>query len=448
MQSMIQRSALGAAAALVLASGTAAAQQPAPTFSKDIAPILQQNCQVCHSPGSIAPMSLITYEEVRPWARVIRMRTETRQMPPWHIDKTVGIQKFKNDISISDEEIATIAAWVEAGAPEGDPKDLPAPIDFQKGNDQWAFEDQLGQPDLVLKTTPYTIPAQGQDSWWRPTVETGLTKPRWVRAVATRPGSVEGRKVTHHVLSSLVQEEKGITGLASDAQKSVMSAGLLTEWAIGKVGEMYPENTGKLMLPGSKISFEVHYSSMAGVEVKDDEVELAVWFYPEGYTPKYRTILNIFTVAGANTLEIEPNSMATFQNSYVLQAPARIESFQPHMHLRGKGMSMEAIYPDGHKELLSMVSNFDWRWHNNYIYAPDSAPLLPKGTVLNFVAWHDNRDTNPANPDPRQFITWGDRTVDEMAHAWVGVTYLEQADYERMVAERKNAQPTPRATGE
>jgi hypothetical protein len=179
----------------------------------------------------------------------------------------------------------------------------------------------------------------------------------------------------------------------------------------------------------------VHYWPNGEV-VKDDQVEIAMWFYPKGQEPKYRTILNFWSVAASNRLEIAPHSTAVHQNTIVLPAPARIESFQPHMHMRGKAMSMEAIYPDGRRELLNMVSNFQWRWHINYLYADDAAPLLPKGTVLLFTAWHDNTENNPENPDPDQYITWGDRTVDEMAHAWVGVTYLEQEDYDRMVAER------------
>jgi hypothetical protein len=280
------------------------------------------------------------------------------------------------------------------------------------------------------------VPEHGQDAWWRPTTPTGLTEPRWLRAVEVRPSYPLGRKVTHHTLVTLVQREQGITGLASTAADDVNSPGLLTEWAIGKVGEVYPEGTGKLLLPGSSLRWEVHYWPN-GEEVKNDQVEIAMWFYPPGQEPKYRTILNFWSVAASNRLEIAPHSTAVHQNTVVLPAPARIESFQPHMHMRGKAMSMEAIYPDGRRELLSMVSNFQWRWHINYLYGDDAAPLLPKGTVLLFTAWHDNTDSNPENPDPDQYITWGDRTVDEMAHAWVGVTYLEQDDFDRMVAERE-----------
>jgi hypothetical protein len=414
------------------------------TFAKDVAPILQQKCQVCHRPGSIAPMSLRTYDEVKRFAPLIKLRVAARTMPPWHIDRTVGIQEFENDRSLTDAQVETIVQWVDGGAPLGDPKDLPAPVTWPDPT-AWQLAEKFGEPDLIVRSEPYTVAAHGQDKWWRPLVETGLTEPRWVRAIEVKPSFPGGRKTVHHVLSMLEQDEGGtVTGLASTATAGGgrMSAGLFMEWAVGKVGEVFPDDAGKLMLPGSRIRWEVHYYAV-GEEIEDDVVELGVWFYPKGYQPKNRTILRMFNVAGGNELDIPPGLTATVQNFYVLQAPARIENFQPHMHMRGKAMSMEAVYPDGRRELLSMVSNFQWRWHVNYIYADHAAPLLPKGTMLVFTAWHDNTASNPNNPDPEQWVGWGDRTVDEMAHAWVDVTYLEQVDFDRLVGERKTK---PRAT--
>jgi len=412
----------------------------APTWAKDVAPILQARCQVCHRPGSIAPMSLLTYEDAKTFAPLIRLRIQARTMPPWHIDRTVGIQDFKNDRALSDAEIRTITEWVDAGAPQGDPADAPTPVAWPDPN-VWQLSEKFGEPDLVIRSTPYDVAAAGQDKWWRPLVDAGVTEPRWVRAIEIRP-SVPGRKVVHHALTMLEQEEQGITGLASTAmERGRMSAGLFMEWAVGKSGEIFNEDAGKLMLPGAKIRWEVHYHSV-GEPVPDNQVELGVWFYPEGHAPKNRTILRMFNVAENSELDIPPGQISTVQNHYVLPAPARIENFQPHMHMRGRGMSMEAIYPDGRQEMLSMVSNFQWRWHVNYIYGDNSAPLLPKGTVLVFTAWHDNTAANPYNPDPEQWVGWGDRTVDEMAHAWVDVTYLEQADFDRLVAERKKKTTT------
>jgi hypothetical protein len=413
------------------------------TFTRDVAPILQGNCQICHQEGSIGPMPLVAYEEVRPIARLVAQRVQERVMPPWHMDATVGIQSFSNDISLTDEEIRTLVRLAEQGAPLGDPADMPPPVEWPDGR-EWRLARDLGPPDLVIASDPYTVPAQGQDAWWRPVSETGLTEARWLRAIEVKPSFPDGRRVTHHTLVTLLQQEEGITGLASTAAGSVNSPGLLTEWAIGKVGEVYPEGTGKLLLPGSRIRWEVHYWP-AGTEIVDDQVELGMWFYPPGYVPDYRTILSFYNVAPSSRLEIPPRQVAVHQNTVVLRAPARIESFQPHMHMRGKAMSMEAILPDGRREFLNMVSDFQWRWHINYIYDEDAAPLLPAGTVLLFTSWHDNTAENPANPDPDQYVTWGDRTVDEMAHAWVGVTYLEQDDFERMLADRA-AGRTARAT--
>ena len=413
-----------------------------PTFAKDVAPIFQQKCQVCHQPGSVAPMSLLTYRESRPWARSIKREVANREMPPWHIDPNVGIREFKNDRSLTPQEIATIVKWVDGGAPLGDNKDLPEAINWPDPNG-WQLAEQFGEPDLIVRSTPFTIPASGQDKWWNPTVPTGVTEERWVRAIEVRP-SPNGRRVVHHVLASLIQEEDGITNLAStavlepdadDERRRRRGAGLFMEWAVGKVGEIYREGAGKVMLPDSEIRFQVHYHSV-GEEVVDDVVELGVYFYPPGEKPKYRTILHAFQ-GRTGEIDIPPGELAMSEGFHVLRAPARLENFQPHMHMRGKAMSLEAIYPDGERELINIVDNFNWNWHVNYIYANDVAPLMPKGTVLKVTTWHDNRPSNPTNPDPTQWVGYGDRTVDEMAHLWVDVTYLENEDFERLVAERK-----------
>ena len=425
--------------------------RPAPdgvTWARDVAPIVRAKCEVCHRPGSIAPMSLTTYEEARSKARQIRQRVLARTMPPWHLDKTVGIQDFKNDRSLTEAEIGTIAAWVDAGAPMGDPKALPAPANWPDDR-AWQLAEKVGgPPDLVVKSAPYSVMAKGQDKWWRPLVETNLTEARWVRAIEVKPAYPMGRRVVHHVLTMLEQPEQGVTGIASTAahlHNSPMTAGLFMEWAVGKSGEIFNPDAGKLLLPGAKIRWEVHYYAV-GQEVPDDQVELGVWFYPKGFVPRHRTVLRLFNVAPESELDIPPGQKTMTQNFYQLQAPARLENFQPHMHMRGRAMMMEAVYPDGRREVLSHVNNFQWRWHVNYIYADDAAPVLPKGTTLVFTAWHDNTAQNPNNPDPEQWVGWGDRTVDEMAHAWVDVTYLEQADYERIVAERKRAREARAAT--
>ena len=185
--------------------GPEIAQEPV-TFAKDVAPILQAKCEECHRNGAMAPMSLVTYEETRPWAQSIKERILTRSMPPWHLDKTVGIQEFQNDMSLSDEQISTVVRWVDSGAPMGEKKDLPPPKKWPV-YDGWLLSNQFGPPDMVIKSEPYTMPVGGQDVWWRPLTEIPLTEPRWVRAVEIRPGSQEGRPMMHHVLARLQQEE-------------------------------------------------------------------------------------------------------------------------------------------------------------------------------------------------------------------------------------------------
>src|SRR5215469_1030455 len=223
------------------------------TFTKDIAPIFQEKCEACHRKDSMAPMSLVTYEEVRPWARSIKERVVTHQMPPWHLDKTVGIQQFQNDRSLSDEQIATIVKWVDSGSPMGDAKDMPAAKQFPN-EDEWQLAKQFGQPDLILKSTEYTMPGVSQDQWWQPITEVGLTEPRWVRAVEMRPGTKAGRRITYHAIGYLMQTEpKESANAAAELDPlSALGGGILMEWAVGKQYDVYRPNTGKLLLPGSK----------------------------------------------------------------------------------------------------------------------------------------------------------------------------------------------------
>lgn len=393
------------------------------TFTKDVAPIFQAKCETCHRPGEMAPMSLVTYEQVRPWAKDIRERVATRQMPPWHMDPTVGIQSFENDISLTNDQIETIVKWVAAGAPKGDPRDMPPPKQWPQDNG-WKLADRFGQPDIVVQSPDYAMPSQGQDVWFRPLTAIPITEARWVRAVEIRPHTAAGRRITHHAIAFLQQEEPG-------THTGIVTQGLLMEWAINKNFDIYRPNTGKLLVPGARIWWEMHYHA-AGEAIRD-HVDLAIYLYPKGEVPKYRTYLTAFAGAPGSAafgvLDIPPNSVVESEGYQTLRAPARLENFQPHMHLRGKAMLMEAILPDGTKRTLSYVDHFNFNWMTNYIYSDDAAPVLPKGTVIHIVAWHDNTANNRNNPDPDQWVGWGDRTVDEMAHAWVNVTYLSEDDY-------------------
>jgi hypothetical protein len=411
----------------------AQATKNAITFTKDIAPIFQEKCEACHRADSIAPMSLITYDEARPWAKAIRERVITRQMPPWHLDTTVGIQKFKNDRSLTDAQIDTIVKWVDAGAPKGDAKDMP-PAKQWPDETKWYFSNMFGAPDLVIKSPDWSVPPVGQDAWYKPVVPTGLTEPRYVRAIEIRPATTKGRKVTHHALARLQQQEASPDAAADDAGAV---GGLFMEWAVGKQGELMRSDTGKLMLPGSKIIFEMHYHSVG--EQITDHVELGIYFYPKGQEPKYRqTLAALQSVAGGSrNIDIPPNSTFVSQNFVPMRRAGRVESFQPHMHLRGKAMSMEAILPTGQTIMLSHVNNFNFNWHNSYVYADDAAPLLPKGTILKITSWYDNTKANKNNPDPDQWVGFGDRTVDEMGHAWVNITYMSDEEYQAETAKRK-----------
>ncbi|MEO7963929.1 MAG: hypothetical protein ABIT38_08475, partial [Gemmatimonadaceae bacterium] len=309
------------------------------TYAKDVAPILQQKCQECHQLGAIAPMSLLTYEDATKYARRIRFKVAQRLMPPWHIDRTVGIQEFKNDRSLTDAQVATIVDWVDAGTPLGDPKDMPPAVSFPDPN-RWQLADKFGAPDLIIRSTPYTLAARTQDKWFRPEVETGVTEPRWVRAIEVKPLHSQDGKVVHHVLAYLLQQEDGVTGLAESAHEHQSNAGLFMEWAVGKTGQVYADDAGKLMLPGSRIRWEVHMHAI-GEEYKDTQVEMAVYFHPKGFVPKHRTVLRMFDLSRGGELDIPPNEKTITQNFYVLPAPARLENFQPHMHMRGKAMSLE-----------------------------------------------------------------------------------------------------------
>ena len=420
------------------------------TFSKDVAPIFQAKCQECHQPNSIAPMSLITYKDARPWAKSIKERVATHQMPPWHIDRSVGVQKFKNDISLNDEQVATIVRWVDEGAPEGNPKDMPPPKPLVTDNEWKGVHDGYGEPDLVIKSPEFTMPAVHQDVWFRPMSDIPLTEPRWVRMVEIRPTNLQGRRIIHHSIAYLVLNNdpdavskgtaNGPNRRGDTANDLVSRRPQLMEWAIGKGYDLYRPGTGKLLLPGEKISWDQHIHAV-GQQITAGS-EIGIWFYPKGQEPKKRSYLIGFTgLRSGQMLDIPPNSYAQTEGFTVLKENTLIENFQPHFHLRGKSMQVEAILPDGSNQIISYVPNFNFNWMTNYIYADDAAPVFPKGTVIHVTAWYDNTRNNKNNPDPDQWVGYGDRTVDEMAHAWMNVVYLTDDEYKTLLAQRKPKTP-------
>jgi hypothetical protein len=442
--------ALGIGALLALAGATMSAQSASTksvTFSKDVAPIFQAKCQSCHEPGSIAPMSLITYDDARPWARSIRLRVSSLQMPPWHIDRGIGVQKFKNDMSLTADQVDTIVNWVDQGALQGNPADMPAPKPVNTALYWQAERDGFGPPDLIVKSGEATMPAVHQDEWWRPLVDIpGLTEPRWVKMVEIRPSNIQGRKILHHSIAYLVlnnDPEAVNQGTSTGPSRGPDTVDLvnrrpqLMEWAIGKGYDRYMEGTGKLILPGEKIAWDEHIHA-AGEAITAGS-ELGIWLYPKGEQPKHRSYLVGFTGLknGQVGLDIPPNSIAMTDGFTTLKENTIITNFQPHFHLRGKAMRVEAILPDGGTQIISSVSDFNFNWMTNYIFADDAAPAFPKGTVIHVTAWYDNTAANKNNPDPAQWVGYGDRTVDEMAHAWMNVVYISDAEYQEWLAAHK-----------
>ena len=445
VRSKLQTGVMLAIGALwILPSAASAAEAKKVTFSKDVAPILQAKCVNCHEPGSIAPMSLRTFEDVRPWARSIKQRVSTRQMPPWHINKSVGVQQFKNDMSLTDDQIETIVAWVDQGAPQGDPKDMPVlkPVTTTL---YWQGErDGYGPPDIVVKSPEYTMPAVSQDQWWRPMADIpGLTEPRWIRMVEIRPSNIQGRKILHHSIAHVVMDpndpdaefiNRGIASgrrdFQQDDQDIVNARPSIMEWAIGKGYDRYADGTGKLIKPGQRVSWDQHVHAV-GEEVTAGS-ELGLWLYPKGQEPKKRTHLVGFTGLKEGTigLDIPPNSIAHTEGFSVLKENTAITNFQPHFHLRGKAMQVEAILPDGSNQVISYVDQFNFNWMTNYIYAENAVTVFPKGTIIHVTAFYDNTKANKNNPDPDQWVGYGDRTVDEMAHAWMNVYYLTDEEYQ------------------
>ena len=391
------------------------------TFAKDVMPILQRSCQRCHHPGSIAPMSLMTYEEVRPWTRAIKRRVSSREMPPWYIDRTVGIQKFKDDISLSEAEIKTLVKWVDDGSPKGNPSDMPAALVFPEEGDRW----HIGKPDLVVTMpTPHVVPADGADWWGYYMADLPLIEDRYIKAIEVKPGNIQ---VVHHGNAWVV-----VDGEAENAGTP------LEQYSVGKYGDIYPEGSGKLLKAGGRISFHMHYHSI-GQEVRDQS-SVGFVFYPKGYMPKHVTISATF--GSTEELDIPAGADNVQVHGYTkLEKPAKFLSYGPHMHNRGKKNCLEAIYPDMRREILNCLSKWDFGWQILYPYADDVAPLVPAGTILHSTTWYDNSPSNRYNPDPKNWVGFGQRSGDEMNLVYVDVNYLTEEEYKAAVEERKQQQP-------
>jgi hypothetical protein len=404
---------------------------PSPTFAKDIAPIFQKSCQTCHHQGTSAPMSLVTYDEVRPWARSIRQRVAARDMPPWHLDKTVGVRHYKNDRSLSDAEIATIVRWADGGAPLGNPADLPTPLAFRPDADWF-----IGEPDLKV-TTPndFVMYANGPDWWIDQYAEVQLDEDRWIKSMEIKPSNP---KVVHHVV---------VYAIEPDAPDGAPESGvMLHEYAVGKYGDIFGDNTGRLLKKGTRLRYDMHYFAIGSEQ--HNKTTIAFKFYPKGVTPKYQVRSQNIRNIPNDELEVPPNTVVRTDGYFRLPRAARVDAFQPHMHMRGRGMTVEAIDPTTNRtQILSSVDHFDFNWHINYVYADDAAPLLPAGTVLHLIGLHDNTAANRRNPDPNMWVGFGERSVDDMLQVWLNIVYLDDAEYKRLVDERK-ARPTATSTAD
>jgi hypothetical protein len=418
--------ALLSALALTAIAGSASAQV---TFNKDIAPIFQESCQNCHRPGNIAPMSLLSYKDARPWAKSIKRQVTQRNMPPWFMDKNIGIRSFKDDVSLSDEQIAKITAWVDAGAPEGNPADLPVAKKFED-LEQW----HIGKPDLIVSMpVDYLVKPASSDWWGNFIADSGLTEDRYIKAVETKPGATGGIRVVHHAVTSVLYDDGS------------SEAGTLNEYAVGKYGDMYPEGSGKLMKAGAKIRFNMHYHAVG--EVVSDRTTVAFVFYPKGYVPKH--VINTVLSPNNDDLDIPAGADNVRSDAYFkLEKPARLTGYQPHMHNRGKAQCLEAIYPNMTVEQLNCVNRYNFGWQIAYNYADDVTPLLPAGTILHTTTWHDNSASNPFNPDARNWVGFGNRTTEDMSRAWLNFYYLTDEEFKAETAARRAKSNTLRSQRE
>ena len=379
--------AVGALPAVV--SGQAGAE---PTWTADVGPVMSEKCMNCHRPGQIAPMSLLTYEDVQPWVRSIRMMVENRIMPPWHADPRYGI--FGNDRRLSDEQITMIGAWAEAGAPHGEGEFTP-PV-FASATDGFLLTGVLGPPDYVFRMDQgYAVPANGSDVNPEIMVATNLEEDIWVQAAEVRGNF----NVVHHNVVSII---------GPDGEYA--RTGRLASTVPGKQWDRFPEGSGKLIEAGSQLRFGLHYHP-SNVPVVDTS-SVAVWLVRSEITHELHS-----SVVADGDLKIppfEPNYES--RGEFVFENDAAITLLKPHMHYRGKDMLYRVTYPDGKTETLLSVPNYDMNWQISYEFA-EPVPV-PKGTKLEVISHFDNSVGNPWNPNPSVQVLWGSDSRDEMMEGW------------------------------
>ena len=417
-------------AAVVLIPVSAGAQTAATvTFSKDIAPILQRSCQQCHRPGSVAPMSLLTYEEARPYARAMKARTALREkrgaMPPWYIEKNIGIQHFKDDFSLTDDEIAKIAAWADTGALQGNPADLPTPLTFPDGK-SW----RIGTPDLIVVSPPVEMKAQAPD-WFGSIGQTptGLTEDRYVAAVEVKEVSESGQR-------SGASNTVGGLYLFHHAAYAVIGGRGGTPFPVHEVGrnaDLFDAEAGRLLAADSTILFNSVHLHANGTDSKS-HLEIGFKFHPRGYKPtlNFRQLF----VGNGPDLDIRANEANQRVDAYfTLPQPVKISTYEPHMHAPGVRMCLEAIW--GVTVQTLNCSKYDHNWVRAYWYEDDAAPLLPKGTILHVIGYFDTTAANRNVPDPRNWSGSGHRSVDNMMINLMQAIFLTDEQFEGEVAKRR-----------
>lgn len=406
------------------------------TFSKDVAPILQKNCQGCHRPGEAAPMSLRTYQEARPWARAMKQAVLAKKMPPWFADAQYG--HFRNDRSLPQKDIDTLVSWVDAGAPEGDPKDLPQPLAFVDG---W----NIGQPDMVLEMPePFQVPASGTIEYQYVVLPYKFTEDRWVQMAEVRPGN---RAMVHHVIayirdgsSKWMRDKKPgelfVPEADANGNRPSLNGDLLSGFAPGLPPSILEPGQGRLIKAGSDIVLQLHYT--ANGHAGEDRTKVGVIFCKQA--PHER----VMTLAASNSKFTIPPGDPNYQvdASFELGHDAKLSALLPHMHLRGKDFQYRLVYPTGETETILRVPHYDFGWQ--LWYQPVSDIVLPKGTQIAATAHFDNSVNNPHNPDSTKAVTWGDQSWEEMMIGFFDVTFPADLDPKQLFPEKKKAPP---ATG-
>ena len=408
---------------------------PPPTFYKNVAPILQQHCQACHRTGEIAPMPLVTYTETRRYARQIKERVTKRIMPPWFADPCCG--RFADDPSLTPQQIATLAAWVDAGAPAGNPRDAPPPR-------RWAAGWIIPQPDDVIRMPkPVAIPAHGDVEYTYEIVPTGFTKNEWVQMSEIRPSSRQnvhhavvyvrppGSKWLRHAPIGTPFTASTLTNAQDRRDAEWTDSDILLVYAPGSSPDEWPEGMAKFIPAGSDLIFQMHYVTKGHPE--SDQASIGLVF------AKHPPAQRVLTLQLTNDRFIIPPGVPDFRVEVhgTLPNDCTLLSFFPHMHLRGKKFEYRIIHRDGRIETLLRV-HYNFFWQLSYRLAHPR--FLKAGTELQAVAWYDNSRDNPHNPDPTVAVRWGDQTYDEMMVGFFDVAVPANVDKQEFFIRHNSAQ--------